>query len=111
MRGLDPRIQWAFDKCVGDHWVYILASKRNGTLYVGVTRDLPKRMFEHKTSLRGGFTSQYGVTKLVFAEPHSTAVAAIQREKNIKHWPRRWKLNLIEKDNPDWIDLYDQLNG
>jgi putative endonuclease len=92
-----------------DHWVYILASKRNGTLYVGVTRDLPKRSFEHKSGLRRGFTSRYGVTKLVFAEPHASAVAAIQREKNIKHWPRKWKLDLIERDNPNWDDLYNSL--
>ncbi|MDQ0303125.1 GIY-YIG nuclease family protein [Ancylobacter polymorphus] len=91
------------------HWVYILASQRNGTLYVGVTRDLPKRMHEHRTGLFGGFTEQYGVKTLVFAEPHDTAMAAIQREKNLKHWPRRWKLALIERDNPDWRDLYDDL--
>jgi putative endonuclease len=109
MAGLDPAIQRAFDQRVKDHWVYILASKRNGTLYVGVTRDLPKRAFEHKTGLFRGFTSRYGVTKLVFAEPHTSAVAAIQREKNIKHWSRKWKLALIEKDNPGWNDLYDNL--
>ncbi|WP_371346946.1 GIY-YIG nuclease family protein [Ancylobacter sp. IITR112] len=94
---------------MGSHWVYILASQRNGTLYVGVTRDLPKRMHEHRTGLFGGFTAQHGVKMLVFAEPHDTAMAAIQREKNIKHWPRRWKLALIERDNPEWRDLYDDL--
>ena len=91
------------------HWVYILASGRNGTLYVGVTRDLAKRMFEHREGLTGGFTSRYGVTRLVFAERHDTAVAAIHREKNIKHWSRRWKLDLIERDNPNWDDLYDRI--
>lgn len=94
---------------MGQHWVYILASRRNGTLYVGVTRDLPKRMHEHRIGLLGGFTEAYAVKLLVYAEPHETAVAAIQREKNIKHWPRRWKLALIERDNPDWRDLYDDL--
>jgi putative endonuclease len=109
MPGLDPGIQRAFDPRVYTHWVYILASKRNGTLYVGVTRDLPKRLFEHKNGLRGGFTSRYGVNKLVYAESHDSAFAAIQREKTIKHWPRKWKLALIEKDNFEWDDLYDKL--
>ncbi|MBS9478568.1 GIY-YIG nuclease family protein [Ancylobacter radicis] len=96
---------------MGAHWVYILASQRNGTLYIGVTRDLPKRMHEHRTGLHGGFTAQYGVKRLVFAEPHDTAVGAIQREKNLKHWPRQWKIALIEKDNPEWRDLYGELAG
>jgi len=91
------------------HWVYILASQRNGTLYVGVTRDPPKRAYEHRQGLMGGFPKKYGVHRLVFAEPHDTAVAAIQREKNLKHWPRRWKLDLIERDNPEREDLYDRL--
>jgi putative endonuclease len=91
------------------HWVYMLASQRNGTIYVGVTRDLAKRVHEHRQGLTGGFTKQYGVRRLVFAEPHDTAIAAIQREKNLKHWPRRWKLQLIERDNPDWDDLYETI--
>ena len=107
--GLDPAIQTASTFGMEKHWVYILASKRNGTLYVGVTRNLPKRIFEHKEGITGGFTTRYGVTRLVFAEPHDTAVAAIQREKNIKHWSRRWKLQLIERDNPDWDDLTDHI--
>lgn len=91
------------------HWVYILASRRNGTLYVGVTRNLARRIHEHRVELIPGFTQKYDVKLLVFAEPHDTAVAAIQREKNIKHWSRKWKLALIERDNPEWHDLYDQL--
>jgi putative endonuclease len=91
------------------HWVYILASKRNGTLYVGVTRDLSKRMHEHRNDIRSGFSNKYRVKRLVFAELHESAVSAIQREKNIKHWQRKWKLDLIEKDNPRWIDLYNDL--
>lgn len=91
------------------HWVYILASKRNGTLYVGVTRDLAKRMHEHQSNIRSSFAARYGVKRLVFVELHESAVSAIQREKNIKHWPRKWKLDLIEKDNPEWRDLYDML--
>jgi len=89
------------------HWVYMLASQRNGTIYVGVTRDLAKRVHEHRQGLTGGFTKRYGVHRLVFAESHDTAVAAIQREKNLKHWPRHWKLQLIERDNPDWDDLFE----
>ncbi|HSI40623.1 MAG TPA: GIY-YIG nuclease family protein [Xanthobacteraceae bacterium] len=91
------------------HWVYMLANRRKGTLYVGVTRDLPKRIHEHKIGLLGGFTEKYGVKLLVFAEPHDSAMAAIQREKNIKHWPRAWKIDLIERDNPNWLDLYTYL--
>jgi putative endonuclease len=109
MPGLDPGIQRQLHSEMTGHWVYILASKRNGTLYVGVTRDIAKRMHEHKESIRGGFSAKYAVKLLVYAEPHESAVSAIQREKNIKHWPRKWKLDLIEKDNPEWKDLYDVL--
>ncbi len=86
-------------------WVYILASKRNGTLYVGVTSDLWRRMEEHKQGLIEGFTKKYGVKRLVWAERHESIAAAIQREKTIKKYPRRWKLNLIESLNPQWRDL------
>ncbi len=109
MPGLDPGIQSASIFSMSKHWVYILASKRNGTLYVGVTRDIAKRIYEHKEGITGGFTSKYAVKRLVFAEPHETAVAAIQREKNIKHWSRQWKIDLIERDNPNWDDLYDRI--
>lgn len=88
------------------HGVYILASERNGTL-VGVTRNFPRRIHEHKHDLLPGFTSKYGVKTLVYAEPHDLAVSAIQREKNIRHWPRRWKRDPIEGMNPDWDDLFD----
>jgi putative endonuclease len=104
MPGLDPGIQTTAAMA---HWVYILASRRNGTLYVGVTRDLPRRIYEHKAELTPGFTSKYGVKTLVDAEPHDLAVSAIQREKNIKHWSRKWKLDLIEGMNPTWSDLFD----
>jgi len=90
-------------------WVYILASRPGGTLYVGVTRDLIRRIFEHRSKLIGGFTKRYGVTRLVYFEEHSTALAAIQREKNIKHWPREWKIDLIVSMNPDWQYLYDEI--
>lgn len=89
--------------------VYILASKRNGTLYVGVTSDLAKRIWEHKNDVVKGFTQKYGVHDLVYYECHGEVTAAIQREKRLKRWERRWKLDLIEKSNPDWRDLYDEI--
>jgi putative endonuclease len=90
--------------------VYILASRRNGTLYVGVTSDLIKRVWQHKNDLVEGFTKQYGVHVLVWYEPHETMESAIKREKAIKKWNRRWKLKLIEQSNPQWRDLYEELN-
>ena len=86
--------------------VYILANKRNGTLYVGVTSNLPKRIWEHKNKVVEGFTKKYGVDKLVWFELHESIESAIPREKAIKKWNRHWKLELIEKTNPEWIDLY-----
>jgi putative endonuclease len=106
MRGLDPRIQ-GFRM---PYWVYILASRRNGTLYVGVTNDLVRRVWEHKQGFTG-FTAKYGVKRLVYFEDTDNATAAIQREKNLKHWPRAWKIALVERANPNWCDLYDQLTG
>jgi putative endonuclease len=87
--------------------VYLLASKRNGTLYAGVTSDLVKRVWEHKNHVVDGFTKQYEVDQLVWYEVHETMESAIQREKAIKEWQRVWKIELIEKFNPDWKDLYD----
>ena len=86
-------------------WVYILASKRNGTLYVGVTSNLQRRIEEHRQGLIEGFTKRYGVKHLVWAERHESIASAIQREKAIKKYPRRWKINLIESLNPEWRDL------
>mgnify|MGYP003624317549 FL=1 len=91
--------------------VYMMASKRNGTLYTGVTSDLPKRVFDHREGLSPGFTSRYGCKTLVWYEAHDTMALAIQHEKTIKRYPRQWKLNLIEGLNPDWDDLYETLNG
>ncbi len=90
-------------------YVYILASKRNGTLYVGVTSDLVRRIWEHKNDSVDGFTKRYGVHKFVWYEEHGTIEDAIQREKNIKRWRREWKLDLIEQLNPNWRDLYDDI--
>ena len=89
--------------------VYILASSRNGTLYVGVTSDLQKRVWEHKNNLVECFTKRYGVHILVWYELHDTMVSAITREKAIKEWKRQWKLQAIEQDNPTWRDLYHDL--
>ena len=88
---------------------YILTNRRNGVLYVGVTRNLPRRIYEHRMGLMDGFTSRYGLSLLVFYEEYPRFMDAVQREKNIKHWPRAWKIQLIEKGNPSWSDLYDQL--
>jgi putative endonuclease len=90
-------------------WVYILANHPGGTLYVGVTNDLIRRIFEHREGLAAGFTKRYGIKRLMYFENHGTAQAAIQREKNIKHWPREWKIDLIVSMNPDWRDLYDEI--
>ena len=87
-------------------WVYILASRPGGTLYVGVTNDLVRRVHEHREAVVDGFTRTYGVKHLVYFEEHATMPLAIQREHNIKHWPRRWKVDLIEGLNPDWRDLW-----
>ena len=89
--------------------VYMLASKRNGTLYTGVTSNLLKRVWEHKNNLIESFTNKYGVHTLVWYELHETMESAIQREKAIKNWKRAWKLKVIEKMNSDWHDLYSGL--
>jgi putative endonuclease len=90
-------------------YVCMLCSTRNGTLYVGMTSDLIKRVYEHKNNLADGFTKKYNVHCLAWYEVHRTAEAAIQREKQIKKWERAWKLRLIEEHNPEWKDLYYDL--
>jgi putative endonuclease len=90
-----------------DYYVYILASARNGTLYVGVTNDLARRVYEHRNDLVEGFTKRYQVHILVWFEAYGDIREAIVREKCIKRWNRRWKLRLIEEQNPDWKDLYE----
>ncbi len=89
--------------------VYILASKQNGTLYVGVTSNIQKRIWEHKSDVVEGFTKKHAVHDLVWYEVHENMESAITREKNIKAWKRAWKLELIEKDNPSWHDLFNDL--
>jgi putative endonuclease len=89
----------------------MMASARSGTLYVGVTNDISRRGFEHRSGRGAVFTRRYGVHRLVWMEPYESIAAAIAREKQIKGWNRAWKLKLIEQDNPDWDDLYERLNG
>jgi len=89
------------------YYVYILASKRNGTLYIGVTNDLSRRIYEHKNGLVEGFTNTYDVHHLVYHETYDDPQSAIQREKRLKKWNRLWKLKLIESKNPTWKDLYE----
>ena len=89
--------------------VYILASRRNGTLYVGVTSDLRRRVWQHRSDAAPGFVRDDGVHRLVLVELHQTMTDAIQREKRVKKWRRAWKLELIERHNPEWRDLYDEL--
>jgi putative endonuclease len=90
-------------------WVYIMTNKPFGTLYVGMTNDVVFRAYQHREGLFDGFTKQHGLKMLVYYEEHATALEAIQREKNIKHWPRAWKIALIRKMNPEWRDLFDEI--
>ncbi|MDB5507223.1 MAG: hypothetical protein JWR75_1861 [Devosia sp.] len=90
-------------------WVYILASQRNGTIYIGATTNLIKRTWEHKNDVVPGFTKDYSVHTLVWFETHSGIYNALQRERTMKHWKRLWKVALIEANNPEWNDLYDEI--
>jgi putative endonuclease len=90
-------------------FVYILANQKNGTLYIGVTSDLIKRVSEHKAEIYDGFSKKYKTHMLVYHETHEDITSAIMREKQLKKWNRKWKLKLIEENNPDWKDLYEEL--
>ncbi len=92
-------------------WVYIVTNRRDGTLYTGVTSDIARRAFEHREGLIDGFTRRYGLKRLVLTEFYEDIRDAIQRESNIKHWPRAWKVRLIHAANPDWRDMYEDLNA
>jgi len=91
------------------YFVYVLASRKHGTLYVGVTNDIARRVFEHREGLIKGFTQKFGVKRLVYVECHDDILEAIRREKLLKRWHRDWKIALIEQTNPDWRDLYDDI--
>ena len=93
------------------YYVYILASKKNGTIYIGVTGNLLKRVDEHKNNIVQGFTQKYNVHALVYYEQYGDINSAIAREKQLKKWNRQWKINLIEKDNPDWNDLFEEVSS
>ena len=95
---------------MGQYFVYMLASKKNGTLYIGVTNNLLKRIYEHKNNLVAGFTQKYNVHSLVYYEVYRNILDAIAREKRMKKWKRKWKIELIEQSNPNWEDLYDSLS-
>ncbi len=95
--------------CMAGGWLYIMTSKANGPLYVGVTSDLPRRIYEHREGLIDGFTRRYGLKRLVYYERFDDIRDAIQREKTMKHWPRAWKVNLILGMNPSWADLHELL--
>jgi putative endonuclease len=90
-------------------WVYVVTNRPNGTLYTGVTSDIARRAWEHRAGAVEGFTKRYGLRRLVFVEYHKDITHAIQREKNMKHWPRAWKLRVISAANPSWDDLYERL--
>jgi putative endonuclease len=92
-------------------WVYILASRYRGTLYIGVTADIARRSWQHREGIGSGFTKRYEVHRLVYAEEYPTIAEAIAREKALKKWRRDWKIELVEKANPDWDDLFDRLSG
>jgi putative endonuclease len=90
-------------------WIYVMTNRPNGTLYIGVTHDLARRVWEHRAGFADGFTRRYGLKRLVHVEHYDDIRIAIQREKNMKHWPRLWKLRVIAANNPSWDDLYDRL--
>jgi putative endonuclease len=92
-------------------WLYIMTNRPNGTLYTGVTADISRRAWEHREGLVKGFTKRYGLKRLVYTEFYESIRDAIQREKNIKHWSRAWKVRLILDVNPEWRDLYEELNN
>ena len=93
------------------YYVYILASRPGGALYVGVTNDLVRRVYEHKNNLVAGHTKRYGIDRLVYFEQFDDVRNALQREKNMKHWPRVYKTRLIAQSNPSWLDLYDEVSS
>jgi putative endonuclease len=110
-RRRESRFFYVMFQNMNQSYVYMLSSKRNGTLYVGVTSDLIKRIYEHKQNLIDGFTKQFQVHMLVYYEIHHDILEAIKREKQIKKWNRQWKLRLIEEMNPGWKDLYPEITG
>jgi putative endonuclease len=109
MPGLVPGIHVFHDAGMAGGYVYILTNRPNGTLYVGVTNDLVRRVFEHRSGAVAGFTKRYGLKRLVHFEQFDDIRTAIQREHTIKHWPRAWKVRTIVAGNPGWVDLYESI--
>jgi putative endonuclease len=109
MAGLVPAIHVLQNLRMHGGYVYIMANRPNGTLYVGVTNDLVRRVYEHREGLIRGFTKTYGLKKLIYFEQYDDIREAIQREHNMKHWPRTWKIRLNIRDDPRWRDLFDEL--
>jgi putative endonuclease len=93
------------------YYVYILASRKDGAIYIGITNDLVRRTYEHRTKAVRGFTSKYNITRLVWFEIYDDPISAISREKELKKWRRSWKVFLIERENPDWKDLYESISS
>jgi putative endonuclease len=91
------------------YYVYIIASRKDGAIYIGITNDIVRRIYEHRTKAVPGFTSRYNITRLVWFEIYDDPITAISREKELKKWRRSWKVELIEKDNPEWNDLYESI--
>lgn len=106
LRGNDGKVEEMEKK----FWVYIVSNMKNGTIYIGVTSDLNRRVYEHKEKQVEGFTKEYGLGNLVWYEEHPTAESAITKEKQMKKWNRGWKIKRIVEENPDWNDLYETLN-
>ncbi len=105
----EGEFQWEPKRMNKTFCVYVVTNRRNGALYIGVTSELPRRVWQHKQKEVAGFTARYGVDKLVYYEACESAESAIQREKQLKKWSRSWKLRLIEEKNPDWRDLYEEI--
>ena len=110
MAGLVPAIHVFRSNHMRGGYVYIMTNRPNGTLYIGVTSDLIQRAYQHREGLVQGFTKRYGLKRLVYFEQYDDIRDAIQREKNMKHWPRAWKVRLILKSNPTWRDLFEELD-
>jgi putative endonuclease len=111
MAGLDPAIPLRDAPSMATYFVYFLASRPGGAIYVGVTNDLVRRVYEHKSGVVKGHTERYRIDRLVYFESYDDVALALQREHNIKHWPRAWKTKLIINENPSWRDLYDEIAG
>jgi putative endonuclease len=111
MAGLVPAIHAVHISAMRGGWVYLVTNRPNGTLYIGVTSDLGRRIWQHRTAAIDGFTKRYGLKRLVWYESFPDIRDAIQRERNMKHWSRAWKVRLILDTNPNWTDLYEELNA